>query len=98
NAKRIPGFEKETLRTKVPYFVVGYRGWEQFSTLQAKMEESPDIDCILDIGRAGFVSNMSSGIKYATTSMALFAFIDALQKCSDYIRVASVDMTRYLKE
>lgn len=65
---------------KVPFFVVGYKGWTDPETVKKKLAECGDIDGILIIDPGIFISNNSFGAITAGGPWSLWGLIHCLHK------------------
>ena len=79
----------------IPVFAVGYRGWKNIETIQARLSET-DIDGVLILDNDGlFVSSHRYGGILATGSPALWAFICCLHVATKELSKISTNPLTY---
>lgn len=79
----------------VPYFVVGYTGWQTNETIDQKLSQSPYISGILQLDRGYYCSNsMFKGIT-ARGPLCLLGFIDSIYEAFNYIKIANGNILKY---
>ncbi|WP_447888760.1 DUF6602 domain-containing protein [Serratia fonticola] len=90
------GVEKFKVVTKVPYFVVGYSGWDKLETLSGKLDESQGVvDGILQLDNGFFVSNSAFDNVKAKDASGLLAFLHVLHEASSYVKNPTASLISY---
>ncbi|TPW60940.1 DUF6602 domain-containing protein [Klebsiella aerogenes] len=95
--KPIPLPPQNRILNKIPYFIVGYTGWEKIETLQTKLNESNGVvSGILQLDKGFFVSG--GGFKSITIQGAssLLAFINVIYESYSYIKSTNADLLSYI--
>ncbi|WBF43754.1 DUF6602 domain-containing protein [Serratia rubidaea] len=84
------------LLKKIPYFVVGYTGWEKFETLNEKLESNKDvISGILQLDKGFFVSGECFKGVHVSGPLSLLALINAIYESYSYIKSTNADLISY---
>lgn len=95
NCHQIP---KRFFFKKIPYFLVGYTGWEKIETLQEKFINSNGILAgILQLDKGYFICNESCGGVKAIGPVCLLAFINAIYESYNYIKNPNTDLLSYVR-
>lgn len=84
------------LLKNIPYFVVGYTGWEKIETLKSKLSENHGIiSGILQIDKGFFIGD--DGFKNLETvgPLSLLAFINVIYESFNYIKSTNADIFSY---
>jgi hypothetical protein len=82
-------------QTRVPFFVVGFRGWSDLETLKRKVAASASVDAALIIESGNFASKDQS---WATGGWGLWMLIATLQFLASSVIGGRVDLMRYATE
>ncbi|WP_154914880.1 DUF6602 domain-containing protein [Klebsiella grimontii] len=86
------------LINKVPFFVVGYTGWEKLDTLESKLKESDGIVTgILQLDKGFFIGNESLRNVKATGALSLLAFINAIYESYSHIKRTNIVLLSYAR-
>lgn len=84
------------LLKKIPYFVVGYTGWEKVETLKVKLSENYGvISGILQLDKGVFVGDDSFKNLEAHGPLSLLAFINVIYESFNYIKSTNADILSY---
>ena len=84
------------LTKKVPFFVVGYTGWEKLDTLESKIKESDGIvSGILQLDKGFFISDETFRNSKAIGALSLLAFINAIYESYSYIKDTNINLQSY---
>lgn len=95
---KMPPMPKNIIKEKVPYFVVGYKGWATRETVLAKLEEAEGrISGILQLDLAYFVGSAAFDQVRATGGLCLLGFLSSLNEASSYVKAATADLLSYGK-
>ncbi|OYD47700.1 hypothetical protein CHU00_02185 [Sphingobacterium cellulitidis] len=86
---------KSRIEQKVPFFVVGYTGWESFEKITEVVNENPFISGVLQLDKGFFYSNIEYNHIYCQNSLCLYAFLECIQKAYSIIKLAETDTLRY---
>ncbi|WP_312400227.1 DUF6602 domain-containing protein [Chryseobacterium sp.] len=87
---------EDFMKTKIPYFVVGYQGWENASTIKLKLEENSEfISGILQLDKELFISNNVFENYQSQGVSCLFDFLDCIHEASSFIKLATTDLHKY---
>ena len=95
NSDEFPKAVEPNLHSKVPFFVVGYTGWQNIETLKGKLSET-QISGILQLDRGFFVSNSDFRLTVEGDARCLYAFIECIQIAAKAISNPNVDTIRYV--
>lgn len=83
---------------KIPFFVVGYTGWEKLDTLESKLKESDGIvSGILQLDKGFFIGNESFKNIKINGSLSLLAFINAVYESYSYIKSTNINLRSYME-
>jgi hypothetical protein len=85
----------QQVTTEIPFFVVGYTGWNQIQTLQANLATVPNIHGILVINQGLFVSSPQFGSMTATGAWALWGLISCLHTAMSTMKITSFTPLTY---
>ncbi|HGY1286990.1 TPA: DUF6602 domain-containing protein [Raoultella ornithinolytica] len=86
------------LLNKIPYFIVGYSGWEKIETLQSKLNDSAGVvSGILQLDKGFYVSDETFKSIYTEGSWCLLTFINALYESYSYIKSTNADILSYAR-
>ncbi|HIH4872884.1 DUF6602 domain-containing protein [Klebsiella aerogenes] len=84
---------------KIPYFVVGYRGWENIESLRNKIDESNGVvSAILQLDKGFFVSDNMFQLITHQGPLSLLAFINAIYESYSYIKSTDADILSYARD
>ncbi|MBV6691689.1 DUF6602 domain-containing protein [Serratia quinivorans] len=101
NNPNLPKMEKrpqEVFFNKVPYFLVGYKGWEKTETLQEKfMNNRHILSGVLQLDNGFFICGEECGGVTARGPMCLMAFINAIYESYNYIKNPNTDLLSYAR-
>jgi len=87
----------DILKRKVPYFIVGYKGWSDPLTLANKFAENLEtVSGVLQLDKGIYIGHPMLGDSL-NGSLSLLAFINAIYKASSYIQMATADLSNYGK-
>ncbi len=89
----------DSLREKIPFFIVGYRGWQTDdpeALRQRVAEHEGLIDGILQIEPLVFAAGSAFQGMRAKGDAALFAFIASLHRAFAYVQHADADLRYYV--
>ena len=70
---------------RIPFFTVGYEGWKQQATLNAKLGERT-LDGILVIDPGVFASSSNFGDILSSGELALWGFISCLHEATNALK------------
>jgi hypothetical protein len=80
---------------QIPFFAVGYEGWKQQGTLQAKLRAG-NIDGILVIDPGVFASSSNFGDILSTGEAALWGFISCLHEATNSLKQNTPQLYDYV--
>lgn len=87
---------EDRILKKIPYFIVGYTGWEKNETLQLKLNESQGVvSGILQLDKGLFISGNSFGSVKANGPLSLLAFINVIYESFNFIKSTNADLLSY---
>lgn len=96
NLGQINPTPKDFMNRKIPYFVVGYQGWQDIVTIQNKQEENKNLICgILQLDKEFFTSNEAFSRYNSQGPMSLLDFLESIHDASSYIKMATTDLHQY---
>ena len=96
NFPKIAPPPQDVIRRKVPYFVVGYEGWESPEILTSKLLGSGGvISGILQLNSGRYVCSKAFGGVSSSGSLSLLAFINSIYEASSYMKTATADLLEY---
>lgn len=98
NAPNLPKMElpQSRILKKIPYFVVGYTGWEKNETLKAKLDDTKGVvSGILQLDRGVFISDNTFKSIEANGPLSLLAFIDVIYESFNFIKSTNADLLAY---
>ena len=79
----------------IPLFAVGYAGWKQLATLQARVAACPEVSGAMIIEPGLFASSQDFGGVAATGDLALWGLIRSLHVAIDGVKAATSDPMKY---
>lgn len=82
---------------RIPFFVVGYTGWQTLTAVERAISHNPDVAGILVIDPGIFVSSSSCGGLKATGPVALWGLVCALHQVTRSLMVATANPADYMK-
>jgi hypothetical protein len=93
---KMPLSPKDSIKRRIPYFVVGYKGWSSHETVAQKLVENADIiSGILQLDLGHFSSNAAFDKKQAVGNLSLLYFLNAINEASSYIKLGTADLLAY---
>ncbi len=96
NLPKMAPLPKDIIKRKVPYFVVGYRGWSTPDTIATKLDESNGlVSGILQLDIGCFAGSTAFDAVRATDALCLLAFLNSVNEASSYIKLATADLLAY---
>ncbi|HDH1371129.1 MULTISPECIES: DUF6602 domain-containing protein [Klebsiella pneumoniae complex] len=96
NSPNLPKVELPRILKKIPYFVVGYTGWEKNETLKAKLDDTKGVvSGILQLDRGVFISDDNFKSIEANGPLSLLAFIDVIYESFNFIKSTNADLLAY---
>ncbi|MDQ9128755.1 hypothetical protein RDT67_20255 [Serratia fonticola] len=95
---KAPVMPQDVFFKKVPFFLVGYTGWEKFETLKEKFSNANGIlTGILQLDKGYFICDDSCGGINARGPVCLMAFINAIYESYNYIKNPNTDLLSYVR-
>lgn len=96
NSPNLPKVELPRILKKIPYFVVGYTGWEKNETLKAKLDDTKGVvSGILQLDRGVFISDDNFKSIEVNGPLSLLAFIDVIYESFNFIKSTNADLLAY---
>ncbi|MEH6491314.1 DUF6602 domain-containing protein [Halopseudomonas sp.] len=96
NLPKMSPMPKDIIKKKVPYFVVGYKGWSNPETIVAKLDEAGgSISGILQLDIGYFAGSAAFDSVRATGALSLLGFLNSINEASSYIKSATADLLSY---
>lgn len=79
----------------IPFFVVGSTGWQQLSTVEQHLNNTPEIRGILVIDPGIFASSAQFGGTKATGPWALWGLMTCLHQATSFLKAVSTNLLDY---
>ena len=96
NLPKIPATPIDIIKTKVPYFVVGYKGWSSRETIEEKLLEAEgQVSGVLQLDKGYFVGSPAFDSVRVTGPLCLLALLSCISEASSYFKVATADLLSY---
>lgn len=85
--------------SKIPFFIIGYKGWEQKNTLISHFEKhTSHVDGIFQLDKGFFITNESFGSYRFDGLDGYLGFIEVLNYLNSTIKNLQFDLTSYIKK
>ncbi|BCO26188.1 hypothetical protein MIZ03_1068 [Rhodoferax lithotrophicus] len=96
NLPKMQPMPEDIIKKKVPYFVVGYKGWSNQQTIVAKLDEAQGrISGILQLDIGYFAGSAAFDSVRASGALCLLGFLNSVNEASSYVKAATADLLSY---